>query len=109
MSKEKAQSLDHAVRVHAAKKLASSKPEHILAQLRRHGIGSLEDLAAKVVENASRAVQSGGGLSYDDEIPMVCYKFSTFRPVVGLPDLEQELTSLIAQVQGGVAAAGGNA
>jgi hypothetical protein len=107
MAKE--QSLDHAVRLLAARKLASSKPEQILAQLRKHGIGNLEELAAKVVENASRAVQSGASASYDDDIPMVCYKFSSYRPVVGLPELEQNVAELGALIRSGGAVGGGNA
>ncbi len=102
----KAQSLDHAVRVLAAKKLASSKPEQILAQLKRNGIGSLDDLAAKVVENATRSVQGGASASYDDDIPMICYKFSTFRPVLGVSELEQEVADLGAFVRGGAAGGG---
>jgi len=108
MSKAKAQSLDHAVRTLAAEKLASSKPEHILAQLKRHGIGSLDDLAAKVVENAARSVQSGASASYDDDIPMICYKFSTFRPVITVGELEQEVAELGALVRGGGAVGGGS-
>jgi len=103
----KAQSLDHAVRLLAAKKLASSKPEQILAQLQRQGIGSLEDLARKVVDNAASVVQSASA-SYDDDIPMVCYKFSSYRPVVGLPELEHEVNELAGFIrQGGGALTGG--
>jgi hypothetical protein len=107
MAKE--QSLDHAVRVLAANKLASSKPEHILAQLKKHGIGTLEQLAAKVVENASRAVQGASSAAYDDDIPMVCYRFSSYRPVVGVPELEQNVAELGALIRGGGAVGGGNA
>src|ERR1700694_948473 len=106
MAKDKVQSLDHAVRTLAARKLASSKPEQILAQLRRHGIGSLEDLAAKVVENASRSVQSGSSASFEDDIPMICYKFTSFRPVVSVQELEQQVTELGALIQGGGAVGG---
>jgi hypothetical protein len=110
MSRSKAQSLDHAVRLLAAKKLASSKPEQILAQLQRQGIGSLEDLARKVVDNAASVVQSASA-SYDDDIPMICYKFSSFRPVVGLPELEREVSELGEFVRqgGGAVTGGGNA
>jgi hypothetical protein len=97
------------VRTLAAKKLASSKPADILAQLKRHGIGNLEGLAAKVVENASHAVRSGGAASYDDDIPMVCYKFSSYRPVVDLQELEREVTELGALIRGGGGVGGGNA
>jgi len=106
MAKDKVQSLDHAVRTLAARKLASSQPEQILAQLKRHGIGSLEDLAAKVVENASRSVQSGSSASFEDDIPMICYKFTSFRPVVSVQELEQQVTELGALIQGGGAVGG---
>lgn len=102
-------SLDHAVRVLAAKKLASSKPDQILAQLRKHGIGDLETLAAKVVENASRAVQGATSAAYDDDIPMVCYRFSSYRPVVSVPELEQNVAELGNLIRSGGAVGGGNA
>lgn len=103
----KAQSLDHAVRTLAARKLAAAKPEDVLAQLRRHGIGSLEDLAAKVVSNATSALQSGSAASFDDDIPMVCYKFSSFRPVRDIAALENEVAELSASLRAGGAAGGG--
>ncbi len=106
MTKVKVQSLDQAVRIVAAKKLAAAKPEELLAQLKKHGIGNLEDLARQVVANASRAVQSGVAASWDDDIPMVCYKFSSFRPLVDPKALQQEAAELTALVKEGSATIG---
>jgi hypothetical protein len=101
MSREKVRTLDQAVRISAAQRLAGSKPEQILSQLKRHGIGNLEDLARAVVENAAKAVQGGVSAAYDDDVPMVCYKFSSFRPVVGLPEIEQEWNQVNTVIRGG--------
>jgi hypothetical protein len=106
MTRVKVQSLDQAVRIQAAKKLAAAKPEDILAQLKKHGIGNLEELARQVVANASRAVQSGVAASWEDDIPMVCYKFTSYRPVVDPKALEQELAELTALVKEGSATVG---
>jgi predicted ATPase len=103
MTRVKVQSLDQAVRVLAVKKLAAAKPEALLAQLKKHGIGNLEELARQVVANASRAVQSGVAASWEDDIPMICYKFSSYRPLVDPKELQQEVAELNTLVKEGTA------
>jgi hypothetical protein len=73
-------SLNQAVGAYATRKLAASKPADLVAQFRQQGIGSLEDLAAAIVEQANGAVR---GTLADPEYYPVCYKFTTAKPNLG--------------------------
>ena len=102
MSDDKARiklhSLDQAVAVHATRKLAATKPEDLVAQLRAQGIGNIEDLAKTIVSHAAGAVRSN---AFDPEYFPVCYKFTTARPHFG--DISQEeLQGFIREVQAGI-------
>ncbi|SRR5712691_1026326 len=75
-------SLDHALSAAALRSLAKMKPADLVASLKRQGINSLEDLAAKSLETAHSATQAGV-LAVDPEVFGICYKFSSYRPHFG--------------------------
>ncbi len=72
--------VDKAVSYAAKRRLASAKPEQLLADLKRQGIGDLNALVAKTIEVAGASLS---GSAFDEDIPMYCYKFTTYRPVFG--------------------------
>jgi hypothetical protein len=95
-------SLDQAVGVLATQKLAAAQPADLVAQFKKQGIGSLDDLAKAIVEQAAGAVR---GNAYDAEFFPVCYKFTTARPHFG--EISQEdLKQLVDLVQPGLAGGG---
>ena len=101
MSDDKARfkihSLDQAVAVHATRKLAATKPQDLVAELRAQGIGTIEDLAKVIVSHAAGAVR---GNAYDAEYFPVCYKFTTARPHFG--DISrEELQGLVREIEAG--------
>ena len=72
-------SLDHAISSVALSTLANMKPADFVAQLKRHGINSLDDLATHSLATA-RAASEAGQFTLDPEVFGVCYKFTTARP-----------------------------
>jgi len=74
-----AQSLENALGTAALNTLAKMTPAEFLANLKRHGINSLEDLANHSLATA-RAATEAGRFVVDPEEFGVCYKFSTARP-----------------------------
>ncbi len=97
-SKKQLHSLDEAVGVLATRKLAAAQPADLVAQFKKQGIGSLDDLAKAIVEQAAGAVR---GNAYDPEVFPVCYKFTTARPHFG--DISQEdLQQLVDLVKPGL-------
>ena len=92
-------SLDHAIGVAALEALAKMKPADFVASLKRQGIGSLEDLAAKSVETARDAVQAGN-LAFDPEVFGVCYKFSAYRPHFGTNVINQVINIVKPEIGG---------
>jgi hypothetical protein len=97
MTKVKVHSLDQAVSIHATRRLAGSKPDQLLAQLKQQGIGNLEDLVHQVIANAA-TVSRGSLGALDDDVPMVCYKFTSFRPVFNTVTPE-ELNQFVGEVR----------
>src|SRR4029077_7004873 len=86
-------SLDQALSAAALQSLAKMKPAAFLASLKRQGINSLDDLAAKALETAHAATQAGV-LAVDPEVFGVCYKFSSYRPHFG-PDLINSVVNIV--------------
>jgi hypothetical protein len=78
--KQHLHSINQAVGAYASRKLAASKPADLVAQFRQQGIGSLDDLAVAIVEQANSAVR---GTLVDPEYYPVCYKFTTAKPNFG--------------------------
>ena len=92
-------SLDHAIGTAALETLAKMKPEEFVASLKKQGIGSLEDLAARSVETARSAVQAGN-LAFDPEVFGVCYKFSAYRPHFGTTVINQVVNIVKQEIAG---------
>jgi len=71
-------SLDAGISALALKKLSKATAQDFLAEFKRQGITSLEDLAKQTA--AMARVAGRGGVAIDWEDHGICYKFTTFRP-----------------------------
>ena len=81
-------SLDRAIGIVAINRVAQTKPEEFLAELKKQGINTLEDLVAKTLETARTAARQGG-VEFDEELHEICYKFTMYRPHFSDQDINQ--------------------
>ena len=81
-------SLDRAIGIVAINRVAQTKPEEFLAELKKQGINNLEDLVSATLESARTAARRGG-LEFDDELHEICYKFTMYRPHFSDQDINQ--------------------
>jgi hypothetical protein len=81
-------SLNHALNNAAIHRVARTKPEDMLADLKKQGVHSLEELVQKTLEVA-RATASNASAALDDEVLPYCYKFTSYRPHFSEQDISE--------------------
>src|SRR5262245_41980889 len=77
---QKVNSLTAAVQAQAQQKLLRMSDKDMLASLKQQGIGSLEDLASKLVAHIQSIVKAGSTITWDDGGAQICYPYMTYRP-----------------------------
>jgi hypothetical protein len=75
---KKSSSLDAGIKALALKKLSKATAADFLAEFKKQGITSLEDLAKQAAATAQRG--GGAGIAADWEDFLICYKFTMVRP-----------------------------
>jgi hypothetical protein len=85
-------SLDAGISALALKKLSKATAEDFMAEFKKQGITSLEDLAKQTAAVAQLAGKQGVAIDWEDH--GICYKFTMVRPHFDPGALEQVLAQI---------------